>query len=147
MAEASATNMSAITEAADLRRLAIAAAGTGVVGVVLCSLIGHPMAGVYGIVGLALGVLNAYLLRRAAGMYATVADPQKSRFAAGALGRLTLISTIALTIAWFTLPDGLGVLGGLAVFQLLLVVMALIPLLRDMRESGADSRTESGTQS
>lgn len=139
MAEASATNTSAITEAADLRRLTIAAAGVGVVAVIVGFLIGHPMAGVFCIVGLALGVLNAFLLRRAAGMYATVDSPQKGRFALGALGRLALISMIALTIAWFTLPDGLGVLAGLAVFQLLLVVMALIPMLRELRESGTRS--------
>ena len=136
MAEASASSMSAVTEAADLRRLTIVAAVVGAAAVVLCALIGHPMAGVYGIVGLALGLLNAALLRRAAGMYAAVDAPPKSRFALGALGRLALISMIGLTIAWLTLPDGLGVLAGLAVFQLLLVFMALIPLLRDLRESG-----------
>lgn len=129
-------SMTAITEAADLRRLTIVAGAIGVVGIVGATLFGHPMAGVYGLVGLALGLLNAFLLRRSAGMYATVESPQKSRFAMGALGRLALITVIGLTIAWLTLPDGLGVLAGLAVFQLLLVVMALIPLLRDLRESG-----------
>jgi len=133
MAEASASNMSALVEAADLRRLAIVAALVGAAGVVLCALIGHPMAGVYGIVGLSLGLCNAALLRRAAGTYASTNAPQKSRFALGALGRLTLISMIGLSIAWLTLPDGLGVLAGLAVFQLLLVFMALIPLLRELR--------------
>lgn len=142
MAEASApSSMSAITEAADLRRLAIAAAVVGVAGVVLSSLLGHPMAGVYGIVGLGLGLLNAFLLRRSAGMYASMDAPQKSRFALGALGRLGLISVIGLTIAWFTLPDGLGVLVGLAVFQLLMVFMALIPLLKELRESGTGTRS------
>jgi len=133
MAEASASSMSAVTEAADLRRLTIVAAVIGAAGVVLCVLMGHPLAGVYGIVGLALGLLNAALLRRAAGMYATADAPQKSRFALGALSRLALISMIGLSIAWLTLPDGLGVLAGLAVFQLLLVFMALIPLLRELR--------------
>src|SRR5829696_5417425 len=143
MAEASPTNMSAITEAADLRRLAVTTAGTAVAGAVVCALIGHPVAGVFFAVGLALGLLNAYLLRRSAGMYATAAAPQKSRFALGALGRLGLISMIGLTLAWLTLPDGLGVLAGLAVFQLLMVFMALIPLLRDLRESANESGNES----
>lgn len=140
MADASAPNVSAITDAADLRRLAIVAAGIGIAGVILCALVGRPMAGVFGLVGLALGLLNAFLLRRAAGMYASVDAPVKSRFAVGSLGRLSLISVIALTIAWFTLPDGLGVLAGLAVFHLLLVVVALIPLLKDIRrEAGNQS--------
>lgn len=139
MAEASASSMSAVTEAADLRRLTLVAAVVGAAGVVLCALIGHPMAGVYGIVGLGLGLLNAVLLRRSAGMYAAVDAPRKGRFALGALGRLALISMIGLTIAWLTLPDGLGILAGLAVFQLLLVFMALIPLLRELRESGNES--------
>jgi len=139
MAEASPTNMSAITEAADLRRLAVTTAGTAVAGAVVCALIGHPVAGVFFAVGLLLGLLNAYLLRRSAGMYATVVAPQKSRFALGALGRLALISMIALVIAWYTLPDGLAVLAGLAVFQLVMIVVTLIPLLRDLRESGNES--------
>jgi hypothetical protein len=141
MAEASASNMSAITEAADLRRLTIVAAVIGAAGVVPCVLIGHPMAGVYGIVGLSLGLFNAAMLRRSAGMYASANAPQKSRFALGALGRLALISMIGLTIAWLRLPDGLGVLAGLAVFQLLLVFMALIPLLRELRV-GQESSNE-----
>jgi hypothetical protein len=128
--------MSAVTAAADLRRLTMVAAGIGAVGLAVCILLGRPMAGVFGIVGLALGLLNAYLLRRAAGLYASMDSPQKSRFAVGALGRLALISFIGLLIAWLTLPDGLGVLAGLAVFQLLLVVMALIPLLKELREAG-----------
>jgi hypothetical protein len=131
-----APQLSAVTAAADLRRLTLVAAGSGAIGLALCILIGHPLAGVLGFVGLALGLLNAYLLRRAAGMYASMDAPQKSRFAVGALGRLALISFIGLLIAWLTLPDGLGVLAGLAVFQLLLVVMALIPLLRELREAG-----------
>jgi len=135
MAEPSASSMSAVTEAADLRRLTIIAAVVGAAGAVLCVLIGHPMAGVYGIVGLALGLFNAALLRRSAGNYAAVGGPRKGRFALGALGRIALISMIGLTITWLTLPDGLGVLAGLAVFQLLLVFMALIPLLRELRVS------------
>lgn len=139
MSETGAPGMSVVRDAADLRRLTIVAGGLGVAGVALSAVLGHPLAGLLGCVGLAMGLLNAVLLRRSAGMYATMDDPQKGKFALGALGRLSLITVVALVITWLTLPDGLGVLAGLAVFQLLLVVMALIPLLKELRESGNQS--------
>jgi hypothetical protein len=137
MSEASAPNLSAITSAADLRRLTIVAGTIGVAGIVVSTVLGHLLVGLFGVLGLGLGLLNAVLLRRSAGQFATVAEPKKSKFALGALGRLALITVLALVITMLTLPDGLGVLGGLAIFQLLLVVMALIPLLKELRESGA----------
>jgi ATP synthase I chain len=137
MSEASAPNLSAIASAADLRRLTIVAGAIGVVGVVVSALLGHLLVGLFGLLGLGLGLLNAALLRRSAGRFATIEEPKKSKFAVGALGRLALITVLALLITMLTLPDGLGVLGGLAIFQLLLVVMALIPLLKELRESGA----------
>jgi hypothetical protein len=136
MSDANAPHMSAIRGAADLRRLTIVAACAGGAGVILLALFGQPLMGLLGCLGLALGLLNALLLRRSAGQFADMDGNQKSRFAAGALGRLALITVVALVIAWLTLPDGIAVLAGLAIFQLLLVVMALIPLLKDLRESG-----------
>ena len=130
--------ISSISTAADLRRVTIIAAGLAVVGGVAMALLGYPLMALFLVVGLGLGLLNALLLRRAAAQFAAVDGAGKSRFAMGALGRLALITVLALGFAVLVKPDGLGVFLGLAVFQLLMVGAALVPLLKDIREAGTD---------
>lgn len=130
--------ISSLGAAADLRKVAVIAAGLGVVGGIAMALLGYPLMAVFLVAGLALGLLNAVLLRRAAVLYATAAGAGKGRFAMGALGRLALITGLALAVGVLVQPDGLGVFIGLAVFQLLMVATALVPLLKDLRSAGAE---------
>jgi hypothetical protein len=130
--------ISSLGAAADLRKVTAIAAGLGVVGAIALTLLGYPLMGVFLVVGLGLGLLNALLLRRAAVLYATADGAGKGRFALGALGRLALITTLALGIAVLVQPAGIGVFIGLAVFQLLMVGAALVPLLKDLRQAGTD---------
>jgi hypothetical protein len=128
--------ISSLSTAADLRRVTIIAACLGVAGVVLASLAGRPWLGVFALLGLVLGLLNAVLLRRAAARFAGTENARKSHFALGSLGRLAFISVLALGLATLVRPDGLGVFAGLAAFQLLLIGAALVPMLRELRRSG-----------
>ncbi|HEU5269646.1 MAG TPA: hypothetical protein VFU36_06945, partial [Jatrophihabitans sp.] len=50
---------------ANLRRSIIVSAGLGLVSIVVLSLFGHPLMGVFGTVGLGLGALNNHMLQRA----------------------------------------------------------------------------------
>ncbi|MGH3995043.1 MAG: hypothetical protein ACRDSN_21580, partial [Pseudonocardiaceae bacterium] len=88
--------------------------------------------------GFALGMGNVLLLRRAASRFAAVEGEGKPRFALGALGRLAMITGLALGIGVLVQPDGVGVFLGLAAFQLLLVGVALVPLLKELRQAGDD---------
>jgi hypothetical protein len=126
--------MGPITTAADLRRVAIAAAGLAAVGVVALVVIGRPLMALFLVLGFALGMFNTLLLRRAAARFATVDGEGKRRFALGALGRLALITALALAIGVLVQPDGIGIFLGLAAFQLLLVGVALVPLLKELRQ-------------
>jgi hypothetical protein len=127
--------ISSLGAAADLRRVTIVAACLGVAGLVLAYFGGRVWLGVFAVVGLVLGLANAMLLRRAAARFAAIDNARKSHFALGSLGRLAMISVLALGFAMLVRPDGLGVFLGLAVFQLLMVGAALVPLLKELRQS------------
>ena len=126
---------SPVTMAADLRRVTVMAAVVAVVGVVLTIVIGNPLMGVFAVLGLALGLLNAVLVRRAAARFAITDSPRKATFAVSALGRLALITVLAVGFALIIRPDGIGVFIGLAAFQLLMIGAGLVPLLKELRAS------------
>jgi len=132
--------MGPISTAADLRRVALTAACLAAVGVVALVAVGRPVMGLFLVLGFALGMLNVLLLRREAGQFAAVEGAGKSRFALGALGRLAAVTGLALVIAVLLKPDGVGVFLGLAMFQLLMVVVALIPLLKELRQAPAEDQ-------
>lgn len=130
--------MGPISTAADLRRVALIAACLAAVGVIALVAIGRPLMGLFLVLGFALGLVNVLLLRRAASQFAAVDGEGKSRFALGALSRLAVITALALAIGVLVRPDGVGVFLGLAAFQLLLVGVALVPLLKELRQAGTE---------
>ncbi len=109
--------------------LAVAAV---VVGVAFDSWLG----GVFFAVGVGLSLLNALLTEQSMmRMTASGDDLSRSQFAMSALARLALISVVALALVFVFWPDGGLVLAGLALFQLMTIVLTGLPLLREMRES------------
>jgi hypothetical protein len=120
---------------ANLRRSTIVGAALGVIAVVITSLQGHPLMGVFGCLGIALGALNNRMLQKSVIAYATDPNVTKARFRNGVLGRLMGITIFSIAIALLVRPDGLGVFAGLAVFQILMLVGAALPVFRSMRPS------------
>ncbi len=126
--------------AASLRRLALIAAGIAVVGAAVLAPLGYLVLALYGWVGLALGLLNIALVHRSAARFAGSEDPHKTRRSAGGvLGRLALISLVAVAIAWLARPEGLGVLMGLVTFQFVMIITTLVPLVKELRRTGAQA--------
>ncbi len=137
-ADTPATEIPAIPAhaSANLRRSALVSVPLGVVAIGLLALVGHVLAGLLACVGLALGALNSWLVQRSVVKYAGSTDAhRKRRFIGGVLGRLTLISVVGLGLCLLLLPDGLGVLGGIAVFQILMLASASAPLIRELRKA------------
>ncbi|WP_343601021.1 ATP synthase subunit I [Mycobacterium sp.] len=99
---------------------------------------GHPMLGVFFGIGLLLGLLNALLVRRAVTVITAVEHPVKKTMALNSAGRLAIISVIGLVIAFVFRPTGLGVVFGLAVFQILLVLSTALPVWKKLRTGAAD---------
>ena len=123
-----------------LRLLAICCVLTAL-AVGLAALAGHTMLGVFFGVGLALGLTNAVLVQRSVESITAVDHPLKRKMALNSATRLLVISVIGLTIAFVFRPTGLGVLFGLAVFQVLLVLSTALPVWKKIR-TGEDAHAE-----
>lgn len=122
-----------VSAAANLRRAVIVSAVLGVVAMIVLSIAGHPLMGAFGLLGLGLGALNNRMLQRSVIRYATSEDVGKKQFRRGVMARLGLVTLIALAIALLLRPDGLAVFVGLAVFQILMLIGAAVPVFRSLR--------------
>jgi hypothetical protein len=122
-----------VSAAANLRRSAILGAGLGVVAIVVTSMYGHPLMGVFGLIGIALGALNNRMLQTSVIRFATTPEIGKKQFRRGVVARLGLITLLAIGVGILVRPDGLGVFIGLAVFQILMLIGAAVPVFRSLR--------------
>lgn len=122
-----------VSAAANLRRSAVVSAVLGVVAIIVLSIEGHPLMGVFGFVGLGLGALNNRMLQRSVLRYAMNETVGKKQFRRGVMGRLGLVTLIAFGFGILLRPDGLGIFVGLAVFQLLMLIGAAVPVFRSLR--------------
>jgi hypothetical protein len=118
-----------------LRRTLVWAGVAGVLGTAVLVLVGHPLAAPLGWVGLVLGAVNARMAQVSVARYSDHGEFSKGRFAISVLGRLGVITVIALGCAVFFQPAGLAVFAGLAIFQLLTIVSAMLPLVKEIRQS------------
>ena len=122
-----------VSAAANLRRSAFIGAVLSVVAIVVTSLYGHPLMGIFGFVGIALGAMNNRMLQLSVIAYANNPTMSKARFRNGMVGRLGGITLLAVALALLIRPDGLGTFAGLAVFQILMLVGAAVPVFRSVR--------------
>lgn len=122
-----------VDAAANLRRASIVAAILGVASVVVLSVAGHPLMGVFACLGLAFGAANNWALQRSVRNYGADASLPKGRFSTRVFLRLGAITLIAVGIALLVRPDGLGVFAGLAAFQIVMLLGAAIPVFRSLR--------------
>ncbi len=120
-------------------RLAIVCAALTALAVGLTAWAGHILFGVFFGVGLTLGLINALLVRRSVASITADAHPLKRKMAVNSATRLLLITAIGLTLAWFFRPPGLGVLFGLAAFQVILVLSTALPVWKKVRNPASIS--------
>jgi hypothetical protein len=116
-----------------LRRTVIMAAAVTVVAVGVLLVLGYGLFGLFLTVGVALGALNMWLAVRSVANFAT-ARPSKARLSGSVLGRLAVITVLALAVAWLVRPSGIAVFGGLALFQFLAIVSSMLPLIKEIRQ-------------
>jgi len=113
------------------RRTVLVACGVGAVALVLGVVAGYPLVGLGVCLGLAMALVNFRLISRATVKAAASPDENKRRpLAFNTLGRLGVISVIALAITFFVRPLGFGTLVGLAVFQFALLANVVVTMLR-----------------
>ena len=114
--------------------VAIAAAGS----------LHHPMVGVFFGLGLLLGLLNAVGVQRSVAAITAEAHPLKKQMAMNSASRLLIITVIGLGAAFVFRPAGLGVVFGLALFQVLLVLSTALPVWKKLRNGAADGGEGTG---
>jgi hypothetical protein len=119
-----------------MRLLAICVVLTGV-ATLAAGLLGHVMVGVFFGVGLVLGLLNAVLVQRSVDAITAEAHPLKRKMALNSATRLLLMTVVGLTIAFIFRPQGLGVVFGMALFQVVLVISTALPVMKKIRAGAA----------
>ncbi|ORV47372.1 hypothetical protein AWC02_09690 [Mycolicibacter engbaekii] len=127
-----------------IRLLLICLVLTGV-AIALAAQFGSPMFGVFFGLGLALGLGNALLIRRSALRITASDHPLKKKMALNSASRLLVISVIGLAIAYQFRPAGLGALFGLALFEVVLVLTTMLPVVKKLRAQASESGAE-GTE-
>jgi hypothetical protein len=121
-----------------LRLLAICVALT-CLATLAAGLLGHVMVGVFFGVGLVLGLLNAVLVQRSVDAITADAHPLKRKMALNSATRLLVLTVVGLTIAFIFRPQGLGVLFGMALFQVVLVISTALPVMKKLKAGDPDS--------
>jgi len=131
-------------------RLSVICAVITAAAVLVTALLGHPLIGVFFGVGLALGLLNAILVQRSVQSITAKDHPLKRNMALNSASRLLIMTVIGLVIAYIFKPQGLGVVFGMALFQVVLVLSTTLPVLKKLRaqgsEPGADGTGVSGLE-
>lgn len=118
---------------ATFRRSAIAGAIAAAVALVVTVAIGHVAYGVFACLGIALGVLNNWLVMRSVARFTKTESFTKVRFSGTVLVRIAAITLLAFACALLFRPAGIAVFGGLAVFQLIATVSSALPLIKEIR--------------
>lgn len=108
------------------------------VAIAISASLGNPKVGLFFGVGLLLGLLNALGVQRSVAAITAEEHPLKKKMAANSATRLLVITTIGLVIAFVFRPAGLGVVFGLALFQVLLVLTTALPVWKKLRSGAAD---------
>ena len=123
-------------------RLFVISVGITALAMLAAGLSGHLMVGVFLGIGLLLGLLNALLVRRSVELITARDHPLKRSMALNSVSRLAIITMVGLIIAYVFRPAGLGVVFGLALFQVLLVLSTALPVWKKLRTgtNGADGR-------
>lgn len=118
------------------RRAVVVACIVGVVALIVALPLGYLVAAAFGCLGLGLGMLNSRLVQLSVVRFARMESSRpKRQFVGSVVSRLALITVLALALALLFRPEGIGVIVGLAVFQLLMIVVAAVPMVKEMRQS------------
>lgn len=105
------------------RRTVLGALLAGVGGLVLCLFFNQPWAGLGLCVGLTLGLLNFRLIQRSVVRVGKRLESNRRRpLALNTLGRMAVLTVVALGLLVVEPPLGFGLLAGLAIFQFLLLL-------------------------
>jgi hypothetical protein len=116
------------------RRTIMIGVAVGVIGLVALVATGHAWLGLFGCLGILLGALNALLVQRSVVAYGNSESNSKKALTGSIAGRLALITAVAIVIGIVFRPNGVGVFGGLMIFQVINLGGTALPMMRGMRQ-------------
>ena len=104
--------------------------------VVVGAALSHPLVGLFVAVGVALAMVNSLATEMGmARMVASGEELSRKQFAVSALMRLAAISLVGFgLVVFFWRQGGVAVLFGLALFQMMTLVLQGIPLLKELHK-------------
>ena len=115
-----------------LRVLVLPAVCAGA-ALLISAFVGHVQIGLLLAAGVALGAVNGLLLESATAKMTPEAAPERSAIVASSLGRLGLVTIVALVIVYLARPQGWVLLIGLAAYQLLSLAAMLSRAAKEAR--------------
>ena len=128
-------------------RLLLVCVALTALAVALSAWAGYIMFGVFFGIGLLLGLINALLVQRSVAAITAGDHPLKKKMALNSATRLLVITAIGLAIAFSFRPLGVGVVFGLALFQVVLVLSTALPVWKKIRTGDPDFAPEGATGS
>jgi hypothetical protein len=114
-------------------RVLVLPASVVVVAVAIGASVGHVQIALLLGVGVVLGTANGLLVEQATAKMTPSDDPDRRAIVKSSLGRLGLVSAVALVIAFLARPDGWVLLLGLAGYQLLALLSQLGAAMKEAR--------------
>jgi hypothetical protein len=126
-------------------RLLVICIGLTALATLGAGVLGHLMVGPFFGIGLLMGLLNAVLVQRSVAAITADAHPLKKMMVLNSATRLAITTAIGLAIAFLFRPAGLGVVFGLALFQVLLVLTTVLPVWKAIRADGSRGSGTEGT--
>lgn len=96
--------------------------------------LGAPLFAVFFLVGVGGVFVNAAMVRQVVYTVAAAPNPHKKSLALNSAARLGAITLVALAAAFLVQPEGLGVMFGLAIGQVILVLNVVIPVMKGLRK-------------
>lgn len=127
------------------RRTMVTALVVGVVGLAVCLYVNEPWGGLGLCIGLALGISNFRMVQRSVVKVGVRMPSNKRRpLAMNTMARMAFVTVIALGLVFVLPPLGFGVLGGLALFQFVLLANVTRSMLAMAPGTGAPSIDTAG---
>jgi hypothetical protein len=114
-------------------RVLVLPATVVVVALAIGASVGHTQIALLLGVGVVLGTVNGLLVEQATAKMLPSDDPDRKAIVKSSLGRLGLVSGVALLIAFLTRPNGWVLLLGLAGYQLLALLSQLGAAMKEAR--------------